>query len=147
MVSKEQEICQVAEALYEQRPGWLEFFDAVLGLEGIARRAYPEPEQFNRFKLTGEYRRIQELLDDLRRKGGTELPPPEDVKVITVRLPKSLHDSLKAEAHEQRVSMNKLCIAKLLQQLQEAQQAEEQQRAVQQAARLHRAPQIPSQNT
>lgn len=118
MVSKEQEVFQVAEALYEQRPGWLEFFDAVLGIDGIARRVYPSPEQYNRFKLTDEYRRIQDLLDDLRRRGGTAMPPSEEVKVITVRLPKSLHDSLKVEAHEQRTSMNKLCIAKLLQELQ-----------------------------
>jgi predicted HicB family RNase H-like nuclease len=35
--------------------------------------------------------------------------------VITVRLPKSLHESLRAEAHDRRTSMNKLCISKLLQ--------------------------------
>ena len=35
--------------------------------------------------------------------------------MITVRLPKSLHESLRAEAHEKRTSMNKLCISKLLQ--------------------------------
>ena len=35
--------------------------------------------------------------------------------MITVRLPKSLHEALRAEAHEHRTSMNKLCISKLLQ--------------------------------
>ena len=35
--------------------------------------------------------------------------------MITVRLPKSLHESLRTEAHEKRTSMNKLCISKLLQ--------------------------------
>jgi hypothetical protein len=35
--------------------------------------------------------------------------------VITVRLPKSLHESLRAEAHDRHTSMNKLCISKLLQ--------------------------------
>jgi hypothetical protein len=39
----------------------------------------------------------------------------EPTRVITVRLPKSLHESLRAEAHEKRTSMNKLCISKLLQ--------------------------------
>ena len=36
-------------------------------------------------------------------------------RVITVRLPKSLHLALKAEAHDRHTSMNQLCIAKLLQ--------------------------------
>jgi hypothetical protein len=35
--------------------------------------------------------------------------------MITVRLPKSLHEALQAEAHVHRVSMNRLCITKLLQ--------------------------------
>jgi predicted HicB family RNase H-like nuclease len=34
---------------------------------------------------------------------------------ITVRLPKSLHESLRAEAHDRKTSMNQLCISKLLQ--------------------------------
>ena len=35
--------------------------------------------------------------------------------MITVRLPKSMHESLRTEAHDLRTSMNKLCISKLLQ--------------------------------
>ena len=31
------------------------------------------------------------------------------------RLPKSLHESLRHEAHERKTSMNQLCISKLLQ--------------------------------
>lgn len=39
----------------------------------------------------------------------------EPTRVITVRMPKSLHESLQEEAYEHRTSMNKLCISKLLQ--------------------------------
>ena len=39
----------------------------------------------------------------------------ESIRVITVRLPASLHEALKDEAHQRKVSMNKLCISKLLQ--------------------------------
>jgi hypothetical protein len=35
--------------------------------------------------------------------------------VITVRLPKSLHEFLQVEAHEKCTSMNQLCISKLVQ--------------------------------
>lgn len=36
-------------------------------------------------------------------------------RVITVRLPKSLHEALKTEAYGRKTSMNQLCISKLLQ--------------------------------
>ena len=39
----------------------------------------------------------------------------EPTRVITVRLPKSMHEYLRTEAHDLRTSMNKLCISKLLQ--------------------------------
>ena len=43
------------------------------------------------------------------------LDEEEPTRVITVRLPKSLHEALRVEAHEHQTSMNKLCISKLLQ--------------------------------
>jgi hypothetical protein len=63
----------------------------------------------------------------------TELPQPgqatvtheetddgkESIRVITVRLPASLHEALKDEAHQRKVSMNKLCINKLVQEMAE----------------------------
>ena len=44
-----------------------------------------------------------------------EKKPGEPTRVITVRIPRSMHDALKVEAHEHNTSMNKLCISKLLQ--------------------------------
>jgi hypothetical protein len=35
------------------------------------------------------------------------------MKVITVRLPDSLHSALKEEAYQGRISLNQLCITKL----------------------------------
>jgi len=37
----------------------------------------------------------------------------EPNKVITVRIPQSLHEAIKEEAHQRRCSMNKLAAAKL----------------------------------
>lgn len=44
---------------------------------------------------------------------------PEATAVITVRLPVSVHAALKSEAHRHETSLNKLCISKLLQPLQQ----------------------------
>ncbi len=115
ITEKPQEVLRVAGELYRQSPDWVTFFKEVLGLNGVVRQAYPGPEQMAQFERTGEYSEIQQMLAKLRNRGGAKTNDAEPTTVITVRLPKSLHDSLRAEAHERRTSMNKLCISKLLQ--------------------------------
>jgi len=39
----------------------------------------------------------------------------DEQRVITIRLPESLHAKLAAEAHDKYTSMNQLCVAKLRQ--------------------------------
>lgn len=114
MSSKYQEVFQVAQNLFSQNPDWVTFFREVLGLEGAVRRAFPTPEELGEFERTAEYQKIQGMVANLREANGSRPTAQEPTTVITVRLPKSLHDSLRAEAHKRRTSMNKLCIAKLL---------------------------------
>ena len=58
---------------------------------------------------------IQQMVAKLRERSSEPQDSREPTRVITVRLPKSLHESLRAEAHDRKTSMNKLCISKLLQ--------------------------------
>ncbi|MCA9100476.1 MAG: hypothetical protein KDA63_04955 [Planctomycetales bacterium] len=115
MSSKYQEVFQVAQELYSQNPDWVTFFREVLGLEGAVRRAFPSADELGEFERSAEYQKIQAMVAKLREANGSRPTAQEPTTVITVRLPKSLHDSLRAEAHQRRTSMNKLCIAKLLQ--------------------------------
>jgi len=117
MSTKEHEVYRVATELYRQHPDWLTFFHEVLGLEGIVRKAYPDDVAFSAFEQTREYQAIQNMLAELRQRAPAPNPPPleEPQTVITVRLPQSLHKLLRAEAQDRKVSMNKLCIAKLVQ--------------------------------
>jgi len=55
------------------------------------------------------------MLRELRQRGFVAEEGSEPTRVITIRLPRSMHDALKTEAHEHETSMNKLCISKLLQ--------------------------------
>lgn len=121
---KRREVLQVAQVLFEQTPDWVTFFRELLGLEGAVRTAYPDARDRDAFEQSEEYRQIEGMLGKLRmrRPGYAE---PEPTTVITVRLPKSLHESLKVESEERRTSMNKLCIAKLLQKLSQADAGEE----------------------
>jgi predicted HicB family RNase H-like nuclease len=120
MTDKNQEVLQVAEELYSQDPDWVAFFREILGIEGALRKAFPTPEEMAEFERSREYAQIQGMLARLRERGRGKPSQPEPTRVITVRLPKSLHDSLRTEAHERKTSMNRLCIAKLLQVVDEA---------------------------
>lgn len=109
------EVLQAAEALFAQDPDWVTFFQRILGLGGLIRQAYPTPAELAEFEQSEAYARIQQMLARLRERQSDAPSSRKDTKVITVRLPKSLHDALREESYEYRTSINKLCISKLLQ--------------------------------
>jgi hypothetical protein len=84
---------RIAAEMFHQTPDWISFFREVLGVNGLVRRLFPTPEEM----------------------AGAPVDAKENTRVITVRLPASLHESLKVEAHEKKTSINQLCISKLLQ--------------------------------
>jgi predicted HicB family RNase H-like nuclease len=115
MDQKPQEVFRTAQTLFHQNPDWVTFFREVLGLGGIVRQMYPTAQALTEFEKTAEYGEVQQMLAKLRVEGP---PVPEDkepTRVITVRLPKSLHEFMQVEAHEKCTSMNQLCISKLVQ--------------------------------
>ncbi len=116
MEEQRQDVFRVADEIFRQGPSWVTFFREVLGVDGVVRQVYASPDSLAKFEQTEEYQKIQHMLAKLR-ENDSDLPggPREPTRVITVRLPKSLHESLKTEAHDRHTSMNKLCISKLLQ--------------------------------
>jgi len=112
-------VLQVAERLHAMEPEWVVFFREVLGVDGIVRRTFSDPEALVRFECTPEYARIREMLDHLRTKQQEKPSDREAQRVVTVRMPRSLHETLKAEAEQMRVSVNTLCISKLMKLLDE----------------------------
>lgn len=108
-------VLQVAKDLFQRNPDWVTFFREVLGVSGAARNVFPTNEEYLAFEQAPEYAQIQQMVASLRNRkipGGGHNEP---TRVITVRLPESLHEALKAEATDHKTSMNKLCISKLLQ--------------------------------
>ena len=114
-----QAVLQVAERLFAMDPEWVVFFREVLGVDGIIRRTFGDPDSLVRFECSPQYARIREMLDALRKRQQGQESDRESLRVITVRLPKSLHQTLKQEAEEMRVSINTLCISKLVKLLDE----------------------------
>lgn len=115
LAERRREAFRVAHEIYRQRPNWVTFLREVLGEDGVVRRLFPGPEAFARFEKSGEYDQIQQMLSTLREQVEEPAVAREPTRVITVRLPKTLHELLRAEAHRKQTSMNKLCISKLLQ--------------------------------
>ena len=115
-------VLQVAERLHAMDPEWVVFFREVLGVDGIVRRTFREAKSLVRFECSPEYARIRELLDDLRSRQRDRGKDRESQRVVTVRMPKSLHETLKAEARQLHVSVNSLCISKLIKLLDEQEQ-------------------------
>jgi predicted HicB family RNase H-like nuclease len=112
---KYQQILQFARGLYDQGPDWVTFFRELLGVDGLVRRTFTRIDDLSAFEKTAEYEQIQKWLVKLREQRPTADLESEPTRVITVRLPKSMHEYLRTEAHDLRTSMNKLCISKLLQ--------------------------------
>ena len=106
---------RIANEMFHQQPDWITFFREVLGVDGLLRKLFASPEELAAFEKTSEYAEIQLLLARLRERTGAAADGKEPTRVITVRLPKSLHEALKTEAHDRKTSMNQLCISKLLQ--------------------------------
>jgi len=112
---KYQPILQAARQLYESEPDWVTFFREILGVDGIVRRQFTRLEDLTSFEKSPEFEQIQKWLVKLREQKNATDTESEPTRVITVRLPKSMHEYLRTEAHDLRTSMNKLCISKLLQ--------------------------------
>ncbi|TWU67698.1 toxin-antitoxin system HicB family antitoxin [Crateriforma conspicua] len=111
------EALRLAAEAFSQTGDWVVLFRELLGTEGVCRKLFPHPDQMRYFETTDPYIEIQEMIAALRSqevgKGGASEPE----RMITIRIPKSLHEALRMEADEQNLSINKLCITKLLQRL------------------------------
>ena len=112
-MDKPQQAYREATTLFEKDLDWVTLFREILGKDGIVRKLYPGPEAMAEFEQTAEFTNIQQMLSKLRT--GSKMTTKEPTRVITVRLPQSLHETLRAEAHDHHTSMNQLCISKLLQ--------------------------------
>ena len=93
--------------------------NALFGPGGKATVAFPSERERTAFCKTEEYKRILAVMDRL------PAPPVKEVVrltasangAISVRLPRSVHAALLAEAKAEGVSLNQLCLSKLVAQL------------------------------
>jgi predicted HicB family RNase H-like nuclease len=132
-IEKHFEILKIAEDLYAKNPDWITYYRELLGVDGLVRQTFLTQNQLMEFEQSDAYREIHHLLMKLREKqfakkskeeqgkGKSQSVRPkneedgEEIQVITVRIPKSVHETLIEEAYQCRASVNQLCISKLIQ--------------------------------
>lgn len=112
------EVLRLAQEAFPKTGSWVLFYREMLGVDGVVRKLYPEPQEMRVFEESNEFAELQEMVAAMRSQDSSKGDATEPERMITIRLPKSLHDSLRIEADEMNLSINKLCISKLLQRIQ-----------------------------
>ncbi|MBT7256419.1 MAG: toxin-antitoxin system HicB family antitoxin [Planctomycetaceae bacterium] len=114
-VKQRRQAVQKALAMSWETNDWEDFFREIMSMQGLIHQMFPSVTQRREFETTPEYVEIQHMMAEMRGRRKKRHQDREKTRVITVRLPESLHASLQHEAEQLNTSMNKLCISKLLQ--------------------------------
>jgi hypothetical protein len=119
LAAKARELLEFAERRAGQAADWVELHNALFGLSGKATELFTTEAERTAFARTAECKRIFALLDDLPQPAVKEFGELLATAngAISVRLPRSVHAALLAEARAEGVSLNQLCLAKLVAQL------------------------------
>jgi hypothetical protein len=120
IAAKARQVLEFAERYATQAKDWLDLHSALFGVGGKASELFTTEAERTAFARTREFKRVGALMDSLPR------PAKDEVRelvssangAISVRLPRSVHAALLAEAKAEGVSLNQLCVAKLVAQLQ-----------------------------
>jgi len=110
-------VFDTATELFGVAPTWTAFYRETIGADGIVRALFSDIEEAHQYECSDEHSKVMEMLTVLRSRDLPENDPHEPQRMITVRMPKSLHDSICAEANDLAVSVNKLCITRLIQKI------------------------------
>ena len=115
MKTKEQQILDAARTVAQAAETWADLSNALFDpVDGLVAKAYPNREERENFAKTAEYKAIRELIDALEERTGlAEGATPQKSGKFMVRLPRSLHAALEAEAEREGVSLNQLVVTKL----------------------------------
>ncbi|WP_182871153.1 hypothetical protein [Stieleria mannarensis] len=104
----------LAEEAFAATGSWVVFFREILGVGGVVMQLFPEPGEYRRFSAGPEFATLHEMLAAIRSQDQSKSDATEPERMITIRIPRSLHESLAEESQACGLSINKLAISKLL---------------------------------
>ena len=116
MKSRAQELLDFARSLQDSGLTWVEANNSIYGPGGRFVTLFPTKSDRMAFARTAESRQLDELIDNLPEPDVRSSREEYSGKFV-VRVPKSLHAALAAEAEIEGVSLNQLVVVKLAVQL------------------------------
>ncbi len=119
IIAKARKVLEFAQQRAASAADWIELSNALYGVDGKATELFPTEAERTAYMRTAEYKRIVALIGTLPhpKKNETRELVSNANGAISVRLPRSVHAALLAEAKAEGVSLNQLCVAKLIAQL------------------------------
>ncbi|MFL5342408.1 MAG: toxin-antitoxin system HicB family antitoxin [Gemmataceae bacterium] len=122
--SKEEQLLDHARQLATAGdPDWIELHNAIFGIGGRFSQLFTTAPERERFFKTPECKEITGMIEE-RQVGNSAEEIFKNVNGrLLVRVPRSIHAALLAEADAEGISLNQLCLAKLCVQLRSAARA------------------------
>lgn len=112
--SKAKQAVEYAREQREQTDSWTMLHNALFGIGGALGTLFPTRKERDQFVGTPEYREITAMINELREQGSAGSGDGKDFSGrFVLRVPKSVHAALAAEAEAEGVSLNQLCLSKL----------------------------------
>ena len=119
MKTKARKLLDAAKTEALSAETWADLSNALFDpVDGLVAKAYPTRGEREKFVKTEEYKAIRRLIDEAEQRTGlVDGATPTKSGKFLVRLPRSLHAALNAEAKEEGVSLNQLVVTKLAMQM------------------------------
>ncbi|MDP7252213.1 MAG: toxin-antitoxin system HicB family antitoxin [Planctomycetota bacterium] len=119
IMATKNKLLEAAEELAQAEGSWADLSNALFGPDdGLIARAFPDEAERADFLKSDQYQAIRQLVRDaMKRTGLVEGATPQKSGRFVVRIPRSLHASLEAEATREGVSLNQLVTYKLAAQM------------------------------
>ncbi|EMB19081.1 hypothetical protein [Rhodopirellula europaea] len=108
-------VLKLAAEAFAQTGSWVVFYREIMGCDGVVWKLFPEAPQRRHFESSPEFAELLEIMTSIRSQDNSKTSLHEPERMITVRLPRSMHSTAVKEASELGLSINSYCLTKLLQ--------------------------------
>lgn len=106
-------LVKTARELKKRRATWIEANNTLFGIDSKFASQFPTRDARKAFHAGSEFAEIRRLLAELQLPHETTAAADAPSGKFLLRLPKSLHAALQAEAEAEGVSLNQLALSKL----------------------------------
>lgn len=117
--AKEAEVLRAAEQAFAGTGKWVVFYRTMMGTDGVVQNLFPNSQQRQQFCQSEAMAEVQEMIAAMRSADTSKSDATEPERMITIRIPMTLHEVLKKESDWAELSINQVCISKLIQPLQD----------------------------